>query len=156
MRNSSLLAAGLLLFLGCQRPSSTVNYSPLENLPPKTAQRAQEGGLAIWALAAVDGRVEFYLLAPRNSVPEQLTARMGWNACGVEKRSELGRTYFTWTAQLGKEGVLKPMFQAPMLVEVRLPGGGRRCMTVLGLGTDSYPVLNMCYFDIPWEPAPCP
>ena len=44
MRNSSLLAAGLLLFLGCQRPSSTVNYSPLENLPPKTAQRAQEGG----------------------------------------------------------------------------------------------------------------
>ena len=81
---------------------------------------------------------------------------MGWNACGVEKRSELGRTYFTWTVQLGKEGVLKPMFQAPMLVEVRLPGGGRRCMTVLGLGTDSYPVLNMCYFDIPWEPAPCP
>lgn len=155
MRNYSYLLAGLLLLVGCQKPASKFTYSALENLPPKTAQRAQEGGLAIWALAAVSGRVEFYLLAPRDSVPERLAVRMGGHSLQVEKRAEIGGTYFVWSAQLGKEGVLKPVFDEPMLLEVGLPGGHRRCMTISGLGTESYPVLNMCYFDISWEFKNC-
>lgn len=89
--------------MGCQKPASTVNYSPLENLPPKTALRAQEGALAIWALAALDGKVDFYLLAPHDSIPEQVNVRMGGGSLDVERHGEMGRTYFSWTAQLGKE-----------------------------------------------------
>ncbi|MBP1627233.1 MAG: hypothetical protein H6Q00_1708 [Holophagaceae bacterium] len=156
MRNFSLLAGGLLLLLGCQGPSSTVNYSPLENLPPRTAKLAQEGGLAIWALAAVSGRVEFYLLAPRNAVPEHISVRMGRQSLTVERSTGMDRTYFSWTAELGKEGVLTPLFREPMVAEVRFPGGAKRCVTIAGLGTESYPLLNMCYFDLKWEIGHCP
>jgi len=156
MRNSSLLAGALLLsVLGCQPASTLVDYAPLDNLPPKTDQRVRGGGLGLWALAEAGGKVQFYLLPPKNGVPEDVQVRFGGGSLKVERFSGGNCIYFAWVAQLGKEGVLNPLFRGPMIVEVRLAGGEKHCVYIAGLGTDSYPVLHMCYFDLNWEAGPC-
>ena len=156
MRNFKVLLAGLLLVTGCQKPVRTMNYSALDCLPPASERRAKEGSLAIWALAGQGGKVSFYLLAPANSFPEALVVRMGRSSFPVEAKVEQGRTFFTWEVKLGDEGVFREKFDQPMVLEARFRGGARHCMTISGLGTESYPVLNMCYFDLSWEARPCP
>lgn len=155
MRNSSLLALPLLLLLGCKPPVPSVHYSPLENLPPKTEQRVKAGSLALWALASSNGKVTFYLLPPQRELPRRMSARLGRDGLEVETTNEMGRTLFQWTADLGTEGITKATFRETMVVEAEFPDGKRRCLSLPGLGTDSYPVLNMCYFDLPWEIGPC-
>ena len=156
MRSCRALAVGLLLCLGCQAPKTTMNYSPLQSLPPASERRASEGNLAIWALAAQDGNVSFYLLPPADLVPELLVVKMGRSSFSAEAHIEQGRTYFTWSEKLGSQGVLRPKFEEPMVLDAHFRGGGRRCMKILGLGTESFPVLHMCYFDLTWEPVACP
>nr|WP_320133041.1 hypothetical protein [uncultured Holophaga sp.] len=151
MRSSSLLLVPVLVLAGCKGPKTTVNYSPLENIPPKSLQRFREGGLAFWALASVKGKVSFYLVPPQGTPPLRVSARMGGRTLEAECRNEMGRTYYTWEIELDRSEVTRPVFPEPLTVEAAGMGGALHRLRVAGLGTDSYPILNMCYFDLVWE-----
>ena len=158
MRNFSIFTLFLSVFflIGCQQPESKIHYSALENLPPKTLEQYKQGGLTVWALASSKGNVLFYLLPPQGAIPERLSVRMGKQSLPVTVRQELGRVYYEWEAELGQEGITKAAFAEVMFIDAHFVGGKKACLHVPGLGVDSYPVLNMCYFDLPWELIPCP